>query len=333
LKNLGRFALTIGAAALFAGCGGSRPPIGAPGAVPQASAIVTRTERGGSWMLQEAKSEDLLYLAGNDGAGVFVYSYPQGKLEGYFSDFNGPQYECVDKSGDVFIADSVGSNSGVYEYEHGSLTPINFLPLLGAVGCSVDPTTGNLAVVTNGDSVYIYAHAQGSPTVYTDAEISFTADVAYDGSGDLFMDGEYQNNHFALVELPSGSGKFEDISFSGYINESIFEPILWDGKYLDIASVKTVKRRHHESNQGLVDRLQISGSDATIVGTVLLANERGAEYPQFWIEDSTVVEPSNMPRSHSYFALFKYPQGKLIRHVNMAGPSDIWGATISVGSK
>jgi len=31
LTNLARFALCIGAAALFAGCGGSQPPIGAPG--------------------------------------------------------------------------------------------------------------------------------------------------------------------------------------------------------------------------------------------------------------------------------------------------------------
>jgi hypothetical protein len=38
MKSLGltRYALTIGAsAALLAGCGGSQPPIGAPGVVPQ----------------------------------------------------------------------------------------------------------------------------------------------------------------------------------------------------------------------------------------------------------------------------------------------------------
>ncbi|MGP8099561.1 MAG: choice-of-anchor tandem repeat GloVer-containing protein, partial [Candidatus Cybelea sp.] len=34
MGNVGRFALSIGAAALFAGCGGSQPPIGAPGALP-----------------------------------------------------------------------------------------------------------------------------------------------------------------------------------------------------------------------------------------------------------------------------------------------------------
>jgi hypothetical protein len=36
------------AAALLARCGGSQPPIGAPGAMPQTSAIAVHAERGGS---------------------------------------------------------------------------------------------------------------------------------------------------------------------------------------------------------------------------------------------------------------------------------------------
>ena len=38
MGNLSRFALMIGATALFAGCGGSQPPIGTPGAMAQSSA-------------------------------------------------------------------------------------------------------------------------------------------------------------------------------------------------------------------------------------------------------------------------------------------------------
>jgi hypothetical protein len=40
--------------ALFVGCGGSQPPIGAPGAMRQSHAIATHPERRGSWMLPEA---------------------------------------------------------------------------------------------------------------------------------------------------------------------------------------------------------------------------------------------------------------------------------------
>jgi len=54
--DLGRYALSsCVAAAMLAACGGSQPPIGAPGAMPQSRAIVTHASRGGSWMLPEAK--------------------------------------------------------------------------------------------------------------------------------------------------------------------------------------------------------------------------------------------------------------------------------------
>jgi hypothetical protein len=37
-KNIHRYAFSIAAAALLAACGGSQPPIGAPGAMPQSQA-------------------------------------------------------------------------------------------------------------------------------------------------------------------------------------------------------------------------------------------------------------------------------------------------------
>ncbi|MGA9017366.1 MAG: hypothetical protein WB438_00305 [Candidatus Cybelea sp.] len=52
------------AAAMLAGCGGSQPPIGAPGAMPQTSVIATHAGRGTSWILPEAKNEDLIYATG-----------------------------------------------------------------------------------------------------------------------------------------------------------------------------------------------------------------------------------------------------------------------------
>ena len=50
--DFGRYVLgSFAAAALLSACGGSQPPIGAPGAMPQSRAIATHAERGGSWML------------------------------------------------------------------------------------------------------------------------------------------------------------------------------------------------------------------------------------------------------------------------------------------
>ena len=48
--------ICFAAVALLAGCGGSQPPIGAPGAMPQASALATNAGRGTSWMSAEAES-------------------------------------------------------------------------------------------------------------------------------------------------------------------------------------------------------------------------------------------------------------------------------------
>ena len=84
--------------AFLAGCGGSQPPIGAPGAVSQDRPIATHAARGGSWMLPEAKSEDLLYVA-DYGSGVFVYSFRPSRIKfvGFLSSPEDAEGECVDK--------------------------------------------------------------------------------------------------------------------------------------------------------------------------------------------------------------------------------------------
>ena len=85
--NLGRYALCGAvAAALLAGCGGSQPPIGAPGAMPQSSALQSQSaqrDRSGSWMLPEATSEDLLYVSDGFYGDVFVYSYRKHNYVGH----------------------------------------------------------------------------------------------------------------------------------------------------------------------------------------------------------------------------------------------------------
>jgi hypothetical protein len=45
-----RRALSMGVTALLAGCGGSQPPIGAPGAMPQSRAIAQHADRERVWL-------------------------------------------------------------------------------------------------------------------------------------------------------------------------------------------------------------------------------------------------------------------------------------------
>jgi hypothetical protein len=71
--DFSRYAVSACAAvAMLAGCGGSQPPIGLPGATPQTSAIAMYAHRNASPMLTEAKVDyRVLYtFTGDpDGAG------------------------------------------------------------------------------------------------------------------------------------------------------------------------------------------------------------------------------------------------------------------------
>lgn len=106
-------------------------------------------------------------------------------------------------------------------------TPHHEAPL----DCSIDPTSGNLAVTflsgphfTKG-AVAVYARAQGSPQIYKDPNIYSYYFCDYDSKGNLFVDG--QNGYLRLAELPAGSSKLVDIS----LNKTLYEPssVLWNG--------------------------------------------------------------------------------------------------------
>ncbi len=62
-------------AAMLSGCAGSRSSISAPGAMPQIAASATYADRGKSWILPEAKNEDLIYATGGS-LGTCVFGYP-----------------------------------------------------------------------------------------------------------------------------------------------------------------------------------------------------------------------------------------------------------------
>jgi hypothetical protein len=177
------------AAALLAACSGSQPPIGAPGATAQTSTLATHADRGKSWTLPEAKSIGLLYVAGSQNGqngSAYVYTYPQGRLVGTLTGFAEPFGECTDSAGNVFIvAYSNGSTSAstIYEYAHGGTKPIATLsdPDV-AVGCAVDPTTGNLAASGNG--VAIFKNATGNPAYYSSGYHFYYC--GYDERGNLY---------------------------------------------------------------------------------------------------------------------------------------------------
>ncbi len=154
-------------AAILAGCGGPQAGIEAPSVAlqtnsaaaltPVASRLVaatmarnvvgpTHTDHLKSWMSSDARNiKKLLYTSDLSTNDVYVYNYQTGKVVGTLTGFNEPYGQCVDKKGEVWITNFEAAS--VVEYAHGRAQPIKTLNTDGSSdGCSIDPTTGNLAV-------------------------------------------------------------------------------------------------------------------------------------------------------------------------------------------
>jgi len=301
------------AAAMLAGCGGSQPPIGASGALPQASALATHADHGKSWMKPEAKSKELLYVTSGDD--VYVYTYPQGRLVGTLTGFMSPLGECVDAAGNVFIvtlANKYGSSGIVYEYAHGGTQPIVTLnDPAGGYGCAIDPTSGNLAVANMADSnnpygdygdVAVYANAQGGPTMYYSSEFASFGLCGYDAKGNLYLSTFLYGSQSQLVRLAADSSEFELISLKVTLyNWSALPSVQRDGKYMTVSSSAPREPAY-------VYRLRISGDTATVVGTTTLSSKRnGTKSGQIWIEGKRVLGAAYFFRGKGGVDSWSYP--------------------------
>lgn len=305
MRTRAGYALSIIAAMLLlAGCGGFQPPLGAPGTIPESRGVASLADRGKSWILPEASGEDLLY-ASSLPYSVYVYTYPKGKLVGFLSGFS-PRGLCSNANGDVFVT----SGYDVYEYPHGRAKAIAILADQNPQGCSVDPTTGDLAVVNQHHiAVFQPKHRDrwGIPKTYDPGEpLSY---CAYDGAGDLFVDA-YGSGSWVLLELPKGAKRFETIALSQSIGEA--GNIQWDGTYLAMA----------DENAATIYQFAISGSTGSEVGATRLNGV--SDIGQFWIQGGTVVVPDGT----KHLGFWKYPSGGSAKKT--ISLSLAYGATVSL---
>lgn len=326
-----RCALGLGAAAaLLAACGGSQPPIDAPGAMPQTVALATHADRGKSWMLPEAKRADLIYVTTYQKA-VDVLTYPHGKLVGQFSVVAGAVGQpCADEKGDVFIPtiDENDSSGTIFEYRHGGTKPIARLSDPNpASACSIDPNSGDLAVANaeknSVGSVSIYNDARGKAVIYSDSAFFEMSSCAYDNEGNLFVDGTNGSTSFELAELPSGSTSFLGLSISVAIG-SEYAGMQWDGQYITLA-VGDLKGTEP------IYRLVVSGSDAMVVGTTELRGKNPYKSGTDWIGDDTVVAVAG--KDYSDIGFWHYPSGRRPFRVAHIESSYLVGIVVSIAQR
>lgn len=278
--------------AMMTGCGGSQPPIGAPGAMPQSRSIVTPVERGRSGMLPEVDAastsshvpgqhqhfiEALFYAFGDGKLAIFNVTIGAVPILRTFvsTPYTHLHGACSDPSGHVFVTQSASGSGAVIEFAHGGTSAVATLSDTGmAMACSYDRSTSNLAVANSydpdapggpGPDIAVYPNETGTPTLYADP-IGSIPSCSYDLSGNLFIGQRRRHGHFALMELPRGSSIAKAITIDGKIGgEYRREDVQWHDGSLFVTSVD---RRHDHGTH--VFALSISGSKATVTGMIRL---------------------------------------------------------------
>jgi len=276
--------------------------------------------------LAAAKGGDLLYASTIEGR-VFAFSYPSGGIASTFQIQSSADVwgACADASGNVFFTiEESATSSRIDEYAHGGTTPIGSLRDDGyvAADCASDPASGDLAVTSfdaasGASNVAIYRKARGKPARFSDAALTVQF-CAYDGQGDLFVDGTGKHQ---LAELPKAARAFRTIALSAQLVRPA--GVEWDGT--DLA----IEDNGFHRKDAAIDRVQIANSRGTIIGTTHLRGlaNRGAT---FWIAGGDVVTSGGQQGNR--VGRWNYPPGgrvlKIFRGEKIRGQT-LYGVTIS----
>jgi hypothetical protein len=299
-------------------------------------------DRRRSWMRPGAAGDSLLYVSSVGNGVVDVYDYKTGEQEGGLSGLQYPYGQCVDPAGDIYVTQFFGAT--ITEYAHGGTSPIKTLKGPGfPIGCSVDPSTGNLAVSSwvsaYGSSesdqcggVWIYPDASGTPTLYTDPNVCQGYwPPGYDPSGNLFVEADGPPSY--LDELAVGGDNFTELSLVG---ATIHLPtsVMWAGSYLVGGD-----QEYNGGNTTAIYKIAISGSTATVVKITNLTDSCSAsgnytDVVQPFILDKPkhpkVVLGGNLWCSYR-FDFWKYAKGKKpVRTLSGSdAPENPYGQSIS----
>ncbi len=292
---------------LPAGCGGAPGMASAPfGAVPGWTGPVNARPvlpgRDQSWMTPDSKirAGPLLYV-GNGENDVLVFSgFPKKpKVVGTLTGFEGPLGMCVDKRGDVFIANDGGS---VDEYAHGGTTVLASYSTNGqAIGCSIS-ARGDVAVTDiyreSGSAtgqVCVWKGGKGNSTCYRDSAVCpIMYTFGYDDKGDLIGEGYAAGVN--VCELPARASQMVQLSLSnftiGYVAGT-----QWDGKYIALGDADVGGSTH----QSGVWEVKLSDSTLTAVGSeIVFSDNCNLDYTDVFnpfFSASTNVTPGSTKRA------------------------------------
>ena len=279
---------------LLSGCGGH-----GSGTIPETDTSVNRpaTTAHGTF----------LYVASGE-SGLSILTYPALKPVATIpGDFAGG---CVDPvKHTVFFRTFIDSIGGLTEYAIGETRSIENIVIpsgQNAGPCSVDPTTGNVAVIVDqpktdkAEYIAVYSlGVSGTPERLRDSKLGDYRDLTYDQSGNLFVAGEIRGSGAAgLSEIRKGSHKFTALVPKGVHLE--IGPLQWVGRYL--------LSEYVESSHIDITRLAISGTNAKYVGMTHLKH---ATVMAFIYGDKAAAILSKLePPGPGQVGLYHYPAGR-----------------------
>lgn len=289
---------------LLAGCGGA----GSKGAVPTAITPSVAHHATGT-------NGDLLYVGKPHSTAVRFLSFPGAKAEGSFKAPNLAAGLCSDSAGNLWVATEVASVWSVVEYAHGGTTPLATLPIPGAdiaYGCTVDPTTNNLAVMIDGiGTVAIFQNEQGTPQTYKDGDMGIAYALTYDTHSNLFVYG-FQliggSKKPILGELPSGGSRY------GFSNLTLEHKVInctfaqWRGNYMLVGAITKLTGRNEDGTETeTVWKVAVSASGLNIKSSKTFEASRPEGIgPRAWLQGDTLIQ-QDAHGNHIYY--FSYKSG------------------------
>lgn len=195
MKILATSALMMGAAALFAACGGSQQT-SMQEVVPQNRSVATRVMHGDSWMLPHYEvSGPLAFVANVDPLydPVTIYDAkvndpsPIAVISAGVSE---PVGDCVDADGTLYVANEPGSSNGwISEYALGTIQPLREITqgISAPAFCAID-AKGNLWV-TNFGNATVTEYLKGATVPHFTLTNGLTAPngIAIDHDGNIYV--------------------------------------------------------------------------------------------------------------------------------------------------
>jgi hypothetical protein len=309
---------SLGLALLLAGCGAGLPT----------RTATSSSDRSASWMASDAAAaKSLLYVSDAGTFDVYVYTFPELKPAGKLTGFDEPQGECSDKSGDVWITNTVSQQ--ILEFAHGGTHAIRTLndPTGYPGGCAVDTSTGDLAVTNIFDNsgageVLVYRGGRGTPSPYSNPAVTYYYFDSYDAAGNLYVSGSTGRGAYVLSLLAHGRHAMTSLSLRG-------GTIHFPGSVQWLATALVLGDQECDGKKGACFY------EATVRGTLAKITRKTAltgscDVAQAWIQGGrlSAADYNDCRRSRSGAYLWKYPGGgTAIRSVT--GLMRPIGATIS----